>query len=172
MHADCFLLKHDSLTRWSALALSVWLLAGCAPTASPLASSIAWRQERLDRLTAPHGWLSLTALAWLNEGPQTLGAAPGNDIVLSGGPPRLGTLTKTGSRFALAVAPNVRATVDGNIVTSLDLIADDAGDPTKVEVDSLQFYVVLRGEYALRVKDSQATTRVDFAGLEYFPVCG
>ncbi|MCB1612695.1 MAG: DUF1684 domain-containing protein, partial [Xanthomonadales bacterium] len=54
----------------------------------------AWRAARVERLSAPGGWLSLVGLHWLPEGvSQTLGNGPDNDIDLGRGPKRLGTLS-------------------------------------------------------------------------------
>lgn len=153
----------------TALLLGSWALVGCAGGGGSLSQAIEWREARLQRLTAPDGWLSLTALAWIEPGEHTLGSESGNDIVLSGGPGRLGTLTRDGDRFHLRASTDRDVRFDGEIRRSAELVPDDRGEPTRVAVDSLVFYVVKRGEYALRVKDAHAPTRVDFTELEYFP---
>lgn len=50
------------------------------------------RQARLDALQAEDGWLNLIDRVQINPGPQTVGAAPDNQIQLSTGPAYLGTL--------------------------------------------------------------------------------
>ena len=52
-----------------------------------------WRSGRLQRLTAPDGWLSLIGLEWLKEGDNRVGSTADNDIVLKAGPAHLGTVT-------------------------------------------------------------------------------
>ena len=53
----------------------------------------SWRAQRVERLKAPGGWLSLIGLHWLKDGANSVGSAKGNDIVLAKGPARLGTIT-------------------------------------------------------------------------------
>ena len=51
-----------------------------------------WKAARLATLTAPDGWLNLTDRLDISPGPQTVGSAPDNDLILSRGPAHLGTL--------------------------------------------------------------------------------
>ena len=51
-----------------------------------------WKAARLAALTAPDGWLNLTDRIEIPPGPQTVGAAPDNSLILSRGPAHLGTL--------------------------------------------------------------------------------
>lgn len=171
-----------SVPRWIVLMLSATIvLGGCStldkinPFSDPEESAWRdeikdWRERRLARLTEPFGWLSLTGLDWLKEGEQSVGSAPGNDIVLSGGPARWGTVVMTGDRVRFRTAPGVNVRVDGQLVEEAALVSDDQGTATIVSADDVQFYVVRRGSLALRVKDSNAPTRVDFVGLDYFPM--
>lgn len=135
-----------------------------------------WRADRVARLTAPDGWLSLIGLEWLQEGANRVGSAADNDIVLQAGPAHLGvvTLDKAGQvRIELAEGSN--ATIDGKSVHEATLI-DDAhvkGDasPTTVTFGTANFYVIDRdGRKALRVKDSTAASREHFLGIDYFPI--
>ena len=150
-------------------------------TASPTLSAYQqkveqWRAKRVARLTAPDGWLSLVGLEWLSPGDNRIGTAADNDIVLKSGPSHLGSVTlgKDGS-LALTLAPDSGATVDGKQVTRASLIddmhAEDEQTPTKVRFGQADFYVIDRdGRKALRVKDSDAATRKDFLGIDYFPI--
>ncbi|HEX5304921.1 MAG TPA: DUF1684 domain-containing protein [Dyella sp.] len=134
-----------------------------------------WRHDRLERLTAPDGWLSLIGLEWLHEGVNRVGHAADNDIVLAAGPDHLGTVT-LGKDGALTFAPAAGsgATVDGQTVTSAALVDDmhaGAGTPTTVRFGTASFYVIDRnGRKALRVKDTEAPTRKHFLGIESFPI--
>ena len=134
-----------------------------------------WRADRVARLTAPDGWLSLIGLEWLHEGANRIGSAADNDIVLKAGPAHLGTLTLAsdgGMRIALDRAAG--ATVDGKNVAEATLVDDmhaGAGGPSTVRFGSASFYVIDReGRRALRVKDPGAPTRAHFAGIDYFPI--
>src|SRR5471030_2356085 len=135
-----------------------------------------WRAGRVERLTAPNGWLSLIGLDWLKEGDNRVGAAADNDIVLRAGPAHLGTVTlgKDGAMH-IKLSRDSGATIDGKAIAESTLI-DDAhatGDavPTTVSFGPANFYVIDRdGRKALRVKDSDAATRKGFLGIDYFPI--
>jgi len=135
-----------------------------------------WRAGRVDRLTAPDGWLSLIGLEWLKAGDNRIGSAAGNDIVLKAGPAHLGTVTlgKDGT-LHITLAKDSSATIDGKTVAQSVLI-DDAhvtGDavPTMVSFGAANFYVIDReGRKALRVKDGDAAARKGFLGIDYFPI--
>ncbi|HEV2539313.1 MAG TPA: DUF1684 domain-containing protein [Frateuria sp.] len=135
-----------------------------------------WRADRVARLTAPDGWLSLIGLEWLKEGANRVGSASDNDIVLKAGPAHLGTVTLAadgGTQIALASGSG--ATVDGKPVERAALIDDmhtaAGAAPTTVRFGQASFYVIERdGRKALRVKDADAEARRDFSGIDYFPI--
>ncbi len=159
------------------------LLAACStlPEESPVdtpevtmpydhAADVAgWKQARIDRLEEPFGWLSLVGLLWLEPGENKIGSAASNDIVLKSGPSQWGTVFLDGDSIRF-VAASDQVTVDGKRVDEVQLIADVNGEPNIVISGTTQFFVIKRGSYALRVKDSQSPVRVDFAGLDYYPV--
>jgi uncharacterized protein len=135
-----------------------------------------WRAKRVARLTAPEGWLSLIGLEWLQEGANKVGSAPDNDVVLQAGPAHLGvvTLDKAG-QVHITLADGSGATVDGKPVHEATLVDDmhvsGNASPTTVAFGTASFYVIDReGRKALRVKDSTATTRQHFLGIDYFPI--
>lgn len=149
--------------------------ADSAPSADVVHQVEQWRTARLQRLTAPSGWLSLIGLEWLHEGPNRVGSAADNDVVLKAGPAHLGTVTVgEDGRVHLALAPDSGATVDGKTASEVVLVDDmHAGDgaPTTVRFGTASFYVIDRdGRKALRVKDSEASTRKHFLGIDYFPI--
>lgn len=149
--------------------------AESAPSADVVHQVEQWRAARLQRLTAPDGWLSLIGLDWLHEGANRVGSAADNDVVLKAGPAHLGTVTvgKDGS-VHIELAPDSGATVDGKPVSHAVLVDDmhaGEGAPTTVRFGTASFYVIDRdGRKALRVKDSEAPTRKHFLGIDYFPI--
>jgi uncharacterized protein len=135
-----------------------------------------WRAQRVARLTAPEGWLSLIGLEWLQEGANRVGSAADNDIVLQAGPAHLGvvTLDKAG-QVHIALADGSDAKVDGKPVHEATLVDDmhvtGNDTPTTVTFGTASFYVIDReGRKALRVKDTTASTRQHFLGIDYFPI--
>ena len=131
---------------------------------------IEWRQRREDRLRSEHGWLSLVALEWLKEGENRIGHSPENDIQLPGGPDYWGTILLEGETLGFRRAENPAVTVNGEMPEFVELVPDVAGEATVVQSGSMAFQVIHRESYALRVSDSQAPTRVNFRGLDYFEI--
>lgn len=131
-----------------------------------------WRQQRLQALTAADGWLTLVGFEWLQPGAQSVGRAADNSIVLPAGPAHLGTFTLTADdRVRLDLATDSGATVDGRAVASVELRDDRDPRPSQVRFGTSSLTLLDRsGRKALRVKDSTATTRTAFRGLDYFPV--
>lgn len=135
-----------------------------------------WRAGRIERLTAPDGWLSLVGLEWLKEGANRVGSATDNDIVLGVGPAHLGvvTLERDGS-LRIVLDQHSGATIDGKAIAEAPLLDDAhvAGDaaPTRVAFGSASFYVIDReGRKGLRVKDTEAPSRKHFAGIDAFAI--
>jgi len=74
-----------------------------------------WRTDRVARLTAPAGWLSLIGLEWLQPGDNRIGSAADNDIVVSAMPAHLGVASlRADGRVHLALAADSGALVDGS----------------------------------------------------------
>lgn len=135
-----------------------------------------WHAGRVERLTAPTGWLSLIGLEWLQPGANRVGSAADNDIVLAAGPAHLGVVTLAADGgMHIVLDKNSGATVDGKSVAEAMLIDDahaaaDAA-PTTVAFGTASFYVIDRdGRKGLRVKDSEAPTRKHFLGIDTFPI--
>lgn len=130
-----------------------------------------WRAQRVERLKAPGGWLSLIGLHWLKDGANTVGSAKGNDIVLAAGPARLGTVTLKDGKATIALDAKAGATIDGKDAKSAPLLDDSHEKPTTVAFGTASFYLIDRnGKKALRVKDSEAKTRKEFRGIDAFPI--
>ncbi len=133
-----------------------------------------WRRERVEQLTAPDGWLTLIGLEWLKPGPNRVGSAAENDIVLSTGPAHLGVITLAADgRAHLQLTPGVDARIDGVAQAAAELLDDaqSGGRPTIVVFGTASFSLIDRdGQKGVRVKDSNAATRTDFLGLDYYPI--
>jgi uncharacterized protein (DUF1684 family) len=160
------------------LALATVLTAGIdVARADPdyVRSIEAWQARRAEILKAPNGWLSLIGLEWIEPGANRVGSAEDNDIILRAGPAHLGTITLSADgALSIVLAKDSGALVDGKPVTSATLI-DDAhaggAQPTLVSFGTANFYAIERdGRKGLRVKDSEASTRTDFQGLDNFPI--
>jgi uncharacterized protein (DUF1684 family) len=161
------------------------LAAGCQPDAADRDAAASevdameferinqdWRQRRLERLTEPYGWLSLTGLHLLESGRHSVGSAADNDIVLDRGPARWGVIEVDPEQHVWFEAEaGAGVTLDGHAVERVPLnLGGDAG-PTTLEADAVRIHLVEPGgKLALRVRDPEASSRTAFAGLDYYPL--
>jgi uncharacterized protein len=133
-----------------------------------------WRKERVDGLKKEDGWLTLVGLYWLKPGENRFGSDPGNPVILPKGkaPAVAGVLVREGDKVTLRVEPGVKLTADDKPVTApLDLTPDSKGKPTILQLGSLSFYVIKRGDrLGVRIKDKESPERAAFKGLDTFPL--
>ncbi|MBS0558258.1 MAG: DUF1684 domain-containing protein [Proteobacteria bacterium] len=145
--------------------------AGIAADSAYVRQIQDWQSKRVERLRAPGGWLTLVGLDWLKDGNNTLGSAKDSDIVLPKAPARLGTITLDHGKAAIVLDAKSGATIDGKPQREAILLDDSHDKPTMVAWGTVSFYLIQRGDkFGLRVKDTDAPTRTQFAGLEYFPI--
>jgi len=130
------------------------------------------RQRRVERLTAPDGWLSLIGLHFLQPGANTIGTATDNGIVLAAGPKHFGTASLApDGKVTFTPAADAAVQIDGRAAGPTELKLGVDGKPTLVTSGTVSFYLIERGgRLALRVKDSAAPRRTNFLGLDYFPL--
>ncbi len=115
------------------------------------AEYVLWQADRLAALSAEDGWLNLTDRLEIPDGPQRVGAAADNDLILSHGPDHLGTLLP-GFRFDTGAVQQEFRAEGGNPVLRVP--------PFLLEIHTVE------GQPALRVRDMTLPRRAD---LRYFP---
>jgi uncharacterized protein len=133
-----------------------------------------WHNQRAANLKSEDGWLTLVGLFWLKEGENRLGSDPSNEIALPQGkaPQRAASLWLEKGTVRLEPQPRSGITHDGKSVDSPLVLKSDADEkPTELQLGTLSFYLIKRGEQlGLRVKDKENPARTEFAGLNYYPV--
>ena len=164
--------------RFAFVAISVTALSAAALLFADATSDwktglLAWRTHREQRLSAPDGWLTLVGLEWLKPGANTVGSAADNRIRLSAAaPPHLGVIEVTGSDVRLSAPAGGFAAgvqLDGAPAHAANLADDEAQKPSVIHTGTLTILLLHRGDrYALRIKDSQAATRLNFHGLHWY----
>lgn len=165
------MLSH-TLTRLLASTLLLLSIATSLLAADDYVKSIEkWRAEHVAELTAPDSWLSLIGRHELTRGRHTLGSAADNDIRLAAGPDRLGVITYAeDGRVTLDLAAGAAAQIDGTEARSATL-AYEGDKPTYVRFGTANFYILSRdGKLYVRVRDTEAPHRKNFAGIDYFPI--
>lgn len=117
----------------------------------------AWRADREEALRAPHGWLSLTALHWLDAEPAVFADAPGSWRVHDDGVLLCAELADGLSHGA--------EPIEGELVLS----PVEGGAGITLDHGERQLEVIQRGgAYALRVRDPRAATRTGFTSVPTF----
>lgn len=119
-----------------------------------------WRRDRLAALTAEDGWLNLTDRVEIAPGRMTVGTAADNDVVIQAGPEHLGVLE---------LGPDGAATFDsGNGPQPFQPVPDN---PPRLKVgDLLLERSQVEGVFALRVRDAAAPARLNFPGIDSYPI--
>ena len=174
------LFKVAALAVAALLALSACARDGGAPPPGPAdldtwrADLDAWIEERYASLREPDGWLSLAGLFWLEEGENTFGSDPSNDVDFPAdkSPPRIGAFIVAGGAdpsVRVRVDPEAAVTHQGARITEMELVTDVDGDPTLLELGSLLFNAIDRGgRIGIRLKDRSSPLITAFEGIERF----
>jgi uncharacterized protein (DUF1684 family) len=140
-----------------------------AADASYLQSFDKWKAELVDDLK--QNWLPLAGLFWLKPGENRFGSDARNDIVFPKGPAHAGSFTLQSKDVNVRFEPGVQVTVSSKPFTASKLEPDVSGHATVLEMGSLRFYVIVRGErIGIRLKDTESDAARGFRGLDFFPV--
>jgi uncharacterized protein (DUF1684 family) len=119
-----------------------------------------WRRQREAALRADGGWLTVTGLFWLHEGPNSFGSGSSNEIVLPKDP---------------ALKDGVFYLDRGKVIMRVNGVSRELRPYSAAAQDtavfgSLTLLVLQRGDrYGIRLKDNHSRFRKEFTGLHYFP---
>jgi uncharacterized protein (DUF1684 family) len=143
-----------------------------AMNADAYAASVeAWRAQHEDSYR--RGYVTIAGLHPLEEGANTAGSAPSNDVVLPPGTPaRMGRFIRTGTRVRFEPAPAVRPTLGGNPVTGpVDLRDDGTPTPDELAMGDVRLVVHVSGDTrSIRVRDPNGPQAKGFLGFRWFPI--
>ncbi len=140
-----------------------------SPDAAYIQSFEKWKAELTDDLKL--NWLPLAGLFWLKPGVNTFGAASDNVVVFPKGPAHAGDFDLEGKEVSAKLLQEAHATVAGKALATAKLDADVSGHPTEVEMGSLRFHVIVRGDrVGIRLKDLESSAVGNFKGMMFYPV--
>lgn len=157
-----------------ALALaSVVFVMGAAKSAAPdpayVQSFEKWKAEQTADLK--ENWLSLAGLFWLKPGANAFGSDASNAIVFPKGPARAGEFDLDGKDVTLKLLPDVQAMIGAKPVSTAKLEPDTSKNLTRVEMGTLRFHVIVRGErVGIRLLDTDSASARNFKGMMFFPL--
>ena len=128
-----------------------------------------WKAEQTADLK--ENWLSLAGLFWLKPGPNSFGSDSANQIVFPKVPARAGEFDLTGKEVTLKLLPDAKATIAGKPVSEAKLDPDTSAHVTHVEMGTLRFHVIVRGErVGIRLLDTDSAGARNFKGMTFFPL--
>lgn len=143
--------------------------APAAPDAAYVQAFEKWKAEQTDDLK--ENWLPLAGLFWLKPGVNSFGTAAENAVVFPKGPAHAGKFDLEGKDVTIQLLPEAQATSAGQVLTTAKLDPDVSGHSTVLEMGSLRFYVIVRGErVGIRVKDLESAAVAKFKGLMFYPL--
>lgn len=165
-------MKKQRVYLGAVLVLMVLTMIGLAQMSETPNSDLAkWRADREAKLKADDGWLTVAGLYWLKEGVNSVGTADDNSIVLPPGsaPAHVGTFELREGKTFFKAAAGVNVTANGQSVQELEVKSDAVKQPDVLKLNDLTFLLLKRGErYGIRLKDTNARTRREFAGLRWY----
>ena len=169
--------KHSAvaIVCFASLVFGAWGVDKAAPSSVSVPDATyvqafeKWKAEQIDDLK--QNWLPLAGLFWLKPGVNTFGTAADNAIVFPKGPAHAGEFALDGKEVRVRMLPEARATVAGKALSNAKLDPDVSGHSTVVEMGSLRFHVIVRGDrVGVRVKDVESASVANFKGLIFYPL--
>jgi uncharacterized protein (DUF1684 family) len=162
-----------SMKRLKALMTIFSLCLGASAQDAYRTSVDAWHADRVARLGAEDGWLSLIGRDWLNPGENTLGSAPGSTVLLPewAAPAKAGVFTLEGTTVRFRPSPDSGLLLNGKPATEIVLKSDAEGQPDVLQAGRVKLYVIRRGNrLGIRIKDPETPVRKAFLGVPRYPV--
>ncbi len=151
-----------------ALALSV-----CGAQSDYVQTIEKWRSDEEADLKKDDGWLTLAGLFWLHEGTNSVGAGSEFDVRLTSSfkKAKFGVIDFRAGKAVLRVEPGVDAKSGGQPVSTIELVSDETGAPTKIRTGSQNFYLIRREDrFGIRLEDNESPARKTFQGQRWFPI--
>jgi uncharacterized protein len=157
----------------AALFVSSLGISATSPIAAPDAEYVAswqkWEAKQIDDLK--QNWLPLAGLFWLKPGANSFGSAADNAIVFPKGPAHAGEFDLEGKDVTVKLLADSHATIAAKAIESAKLESDVSGHTTVVEMGSLRFHVIVRGErVGIRLKDLESPAAAKFKGMICYPL--
>lgn len=157
----------------------VLLVSSCSSNKKEVNASVEhqyeismWHSKRIDGLKKDTGWLNLVGLYWLENGENTIGSSQNNKIVFpENAPLKIGSVTLKDSTLIFNSSKNGDVQINGELISNVELKPDVSGNPTVLEVGSLRWFIIKRGEkYGIRLRDLESELLNNFQGIDRFPI--
>ncbi len=134
----------------------------------------AWHANRVaTQLVGDNGWLNLAGLYWLNEGFNTFGSDPSNDVVFPKGKmvANAGTFVVQQGKVTMEVNEGVKILKDSVPVTQEVIHIPDSSFYPVLSYGTLQWLIIDRsGKLGVRLRDLDSEAVKNFKGVERYPI--
>jgi uncharacterized protein (DUF1684 family) len=130
-----------------------------------------WKNERIESLKEPTGWLRLAGMFILNEGENSFGSSPEADHTFPGNilPAIAGSFILEDNRVLMDIREGVEIKHDGIIIDQF-LLYDGEKTPS-VTYKSLEWFVIVRQEIiAIRLYNKENPKADSFNGFPTYPI--
>lgn len=165
--------------RLSLIFISTVLLISCdreelgqAPITEDYLEQVAeWKEDRVESLSSPTGWLRLAGMFWLEEGKNSFGSSSEVEIQFPEGTidDLAGTFVLEDGIVTMRVEDGVEITHEGEPVTEITLY--DGNDVKRVEHGTLEWFVIVRDDItAIRLYNKENEKADSFRGFPAYPV--
>ena len=114
-----------------------------------------WQHQRVERLKSNNGWLNLAGLFWLEEGENSFGSDPSNQVIFPEKADAFsGSLILNEGEVFMQVNEGTKIGIGDSLVKEADLIHDHAENTTHLLQGDLAWYIIKRAErYGIRMRD-------------------
>jgi len=158
--------------RAAILAAVALVVPACSTVPSAPADWSSWQSRRNESVGGTNGWTTVVGLHWLNEGDNSAGSDPTNQVVLGSErvPAFIGVFKRNGKLLSFTTAQGADVRCDGQPIERIELKTDVFPQPTKLQVGSISLVAIARGDrIGLRIRDPDSAARHNFKGLQWFP---
>lgn len=132
-----------------------------------------WRANVDKGLRRDNGWLTLAGRYVMKPGVNTIGSAPGNDLLLPKGvgPDQLGQVIVDGKMVILKLKDGITMKGKEGEFKGERVLLTDSSNRDWVSLGRMSFHVIERkGTYVLRLADNESEVRKQFAGRFWYDV--
>lgn len=163
----------------SLILISVMLFYSCdreelgqAPITDDYLEQVAeWKQNRVESISAPTGWLRLAGMFWLEEGENSFGSSSEVDIQFPEGTidEQAGLFVLENGIVKMVVEEGVEITHEGEAVFEFTLY--DGTDEKRAEHGTLEWHVIVRDDItAIRLYNKENEKADLFTGFPAYPI--
>lgn len=132
-----------------------------------------WKQDRVESIKSPTGWLRLAGMFWLEAGENSFGSGEDRDVQLPEGtiPEEAGTFIYENGQVIMNVAEDVTITHEGEPVSELVLFDGENEDMPSVQHETLEWFVIKRGDMVgIRLYNKENEQADQFTGFDSYPI--